>query len=352
MEGLKAGGKVDDYQEAIGKCNRMEYANVDTRFVNGDPGDQEEGEVRMPFDQYIIAEGEWSNTTKRLGFDKMIDKFAQAIGLVINMAYNKDDPQEKKLESCKRGYTRDQEEIVKYEFMEYLKGETHYFVFGIKKQSLLEHGVLREDRPSSRALLQTDNLDIVKLKDLARKIATKEGLPESTEFYPHNPVQLFDFSSRARCLESCKLLRGGVGGGSLAHATKQNITEAVNASGQLGSPALVMPIGDALLEPFWPQGLGSNRGFHTAVNAAWTCTVAREKGLAEAAKEQRFAYQMILMTAFHPRDLMPQDAWTADPTARFVRNLMGLARGKLRKECRDDDDVPDRIIALPMTQFG
>ena len=28
-------------------------------------------------------------------------------------------------------------------------------------------------------------------------------------------------------------------------------------------------VGDALLEPFWPQGLGSNRGFHSALDAVW-----------------------------------------------------------------------------------
>ena len=31
----------------------------------------------------------------------------------------------------------------------------------------------------------------------------------------------------------------------------------------------VFPVGDALLEPFWPQGLGSNRGFHSALDAVW-----------------------------------------------------------------------------------
>ena len=30
----------------------------------------------------------------------------------------------------------------------------------------------------------------------------------------------------------------------------------------------VFPIGDSLLEPFWPQGLGSNRGFHSGLDAA------------------------------------------------------------------------------------
>ena len=38
---------------------------------------------------------------------------------------------------------------------------------------------------------------------------------------------------------------------------------------QLPAPLLVMPVGDALQEPFWPEGLGTNRGVHNARDAAW-----------------------------------------------------------------------------------
>ena len=35
------------------------------------------------------------------------------------------------------------------------------------------------------------------------------------------------------------------------------------------SPLLVLPVGDALQEPFWPQGLGINRGVLAAQDACW-----------------------------------------------------------------------------------
>ena len=35
----------------------------------------------------------------------------------------------------------------------------------------------------------------------------------------------------------------------------------------MDAETLVMPIGDALQSPFWPQGLGVNAGFHSALNA-------------------------------------------------------------------------------------
>ena len=38
----------------------------------------------------------------------------------------------------------------------------------------------------------------------------------------------------------------------------------------------VFPIGDAILEPFWPQGLGSNRGFHSAMDAIWSVHVLHD----------------------------------------------------------------------------
>ena len=34
-------------------------------------------------------------------------------------------------------------------------------------------------------------------------------------------------------------------------------------------PLLVLPVGDALQEPFWPQGLGINRGILNAQDACW-----------------------------------------------------------------------------------
>ena len=35
------------------------------------------------------------------------------------------------------------------------------------------------------------------------------------------------------------------------------------------SPLLVLPVGDALQEPFWPEGLGINRGMHNAFDACF-----------------------------------------------------------------------------------
>ena len=49
-------------------------------------------------------------------------------------------------------------------------------------------------------------------------------------------------------------------------------------------PLLVLPVGDALQEPFWPEGLGINRGMHNALDAVWTAhhwPAAREAGVSK-----------------------------------------------------------------------
>ena len=39
-----------------------------------------------------------------------------------------------------------------------------------------------------------------------------------------------------------------------------------------GVQLAVLVVGDALMEPFWPEGLGVNRGFLSALDAVWLLT--------------------------------------------------------------------------------
>ena len=38
----------------------------------------------------------------------------------------------------------------------------------------------------------------------------------------------------------------------------------------------VMAVGDSLIEPFWPEGLGINRGFHSALDAVRQSSVGSD----------------------------------------------------------------------------
>ena len=80
----------------------------------------------------------------------------------------------------------------------------------------------------------------------------------------------------------------------------------------------IFPIGDSLLEPFWPQGLGSNRGFHSALDAVWAVHVLRQDGLAAALLERNFFYDLMLQGPWRPPLVKPASCWWADPVSRYA----------------------------------
>ena len=131
----------------------------------------------------------------------------------------------------------DLENVVHYE------GATHYFVCTPTKECLVSNGVL----PSDGDLAQ---VDAEQLRGFMRKIATFYRLPEATPCLPQpHGAALFDFSKRSNATEAAKYLVAD-GGVQLA----------------------VLVVGDALMEPFWPEGLGVNRGFLSALDAVWLLT--------------------------------------------------------------------------------
>ena len=65
-------------------------------------------------------------------------------------------------------------------------------------------------------------------------------------------LQIFDFTER-------RAMKAGSAGAVVTHIDQK----------LLPAPLLVLPVGDALQEPFWPEGLGTNRGLHNACDASW-----------------------------------------------------------------------------------
>ena len=201
---------------------------------------------------------------------------------------------------------------IQAEFIEYLKGETHFFALVVSKQNhhkdqtdayldkmtpeqraaipdeviehmrmasrqkgLLEMGVFRKSYASGQACLATDNVDMERLHQMVRDITQEMGLPPTTEFFETNPVQLFDFSRRARCVDPVRVLCPADASSGAPEPRILSPAEFLRGEGGRAQ-ALVLPVGDALQEPIWTQGLGINRGFHTAMNQAYACLLARE----------------------------------------------------------------------------
>ena len=252
---------------------------------------------RVPFDHLLLAEGERARLTQRLGFDRRVTRYASAIGLVLNIKQAQMSSNHEKFvvsmadggggaalgQLAQRGIVCENVELLP-------ATDSLFVVATVRKESLLARGVLRADQ--GRAIVSRDNVDLEKLDALALDIASVL-LPSSAgaiEFAEHHPKQLFDFSSKAKCDAAARTL------GSSAQR-------------------LVMPIGDALASPFWPQGLGVNRGFHSALDAV-DC-IRRGQGVDFA----NFAYRASHYHPFLVKVLTKASTWTADITSRYAREL-------------------------------
>lgn len=164
----------------------------------------------------------------------------------------------------------------------YVKAKaSHYFVMTPTRRCLISTGVVKDAARSP--LLAADNIDRSALDALARGIVSfhfkeEPTLPEANATpdqnaaetarsmpYADNGPQLFDFSKLHRCSDGIRFL----------DPTGQNDREDTEA-------LLVAIVGDCLIEPFWPEGLGIMRGFFGALDMAsavglWAEGTGREK---------------------------------------------------------------------------
>jgi hypothetical protein len=154
----------------------------------------------------------------------------------------------------------------------YTKGhESHYFVMTPTHKSLVDAGVVIDK--SCKPLLQRGNIDNAKLDVFVRKVAAfqfKTSEPavlaaveadlagKGPVSYADSGPRLFDFSKMRRHLDGLTFVR--------PPASVQDIG---------GNSLLVTVVGDALIEPFWPEGLGIIRGFFSVLDA---CSAVAEWG--------------------------------------------------------------------------
>ena len=114
-------------------------------------------------------------------------------------------------------------------------------------------------------------------------------------------VSVFDFSTR-ECLREAGM---------------------PNAQGQL-----LLPIGDALQEPFWPEGLGINRGIHNALDACWSANkwamapTAAERDDVLAERQSLYRDFTAPLNGKNRRDFLrpdtPELVYFADPESRYI----------------------------------
>jgi len=163
----------------------------------------------------------------------------------------------------------------------------HYFVMTPTPKSLISTGVVIDE--SYRPLLARENINKAKLDEVVRRVIAfgwKQGVPSLLEAlskdlggeqggfpgYADSGPRLFDFSKMRRSSEGLIFLRPtGHGPAEVPEEEDDSL--------------LVALAGDALMEPFWPEGLGIMRGFFGVLDAchaarAWsdglTCSEVQE----------------------------------------------------------------------------
>jgi len=137
---------------------------------------------------------------------------------------------------------------------EFAPQATHYFVMTTELKPLREWGALTAAAAEGTEAWDTKNIDSKKLVAYARK-AVAAFVPEleNQDMVP-GQLSLFDFSERKQSNYAALMVNAAKLGGEA-----------------LDGDVLVTRVGDALQEPFWPEGLGINRGFLHCFDCADLC---------------------------------------------------------------------------------
>mmetsp|Transcript_104600 Transcript_104600/g.181710 ORF Transcript_104600/g.181710 Transcript_104600/m.181710 type:complete len:1179 (+) Transcript_104600:98-3634(+) len=131
----------------------------------------------------------------------------------------------------------------------YHSGAQHYVVMTPTKESLIQRKVFKSQ--DVEELFAAANINKDCLRATASEAAAHFGLPVHCLGFAEMPydAMVFDFSKMKRARNSCAFLTGS------------------QESAGNGRTSMALLVGDALLEPFWPEGLGIMRGFLSALDA-------------------------------------------------------------------------------------
>ncbi|CAD7955454.1 unnamed protein product [Amoebophrya sp. A25] len=388
--------KANKFENAVaraadGACGMIEQNDFDPTFavVNGGAGSVKL-EKQVPVDAFVLAEGETSQNSKRIGFTKKIQKFSRAIAIVLNLWRDpKDKAQNQIKDFIVQGHLQSpaasalKAQGIDFEFMEYLRGTTHYVAICVTKQTLLKKKVCKEDL-GGKAFIGRDNISEDALFALGREIATAIGLPKTVEFCDFHGAKLFDFGSRSSLPLPFRVLCEGTAGEAKGrilaldwaaepklafvetnflektiawlertvrerkHSLEfvsdmqknREITTIGKFSDEVGDLKKqlkdfkkqveisqtakaekllpVFPIGDCLMEPFWPQGTGINRGFHTAYDAAYALKEMCNEGLSAGLLACDFCYRQRSTLLENNQLQFKTEGWNAEPWDRYT----------------------------------
>jgi len=263
-------------------------------------------------DMIFCATG--ANLPEGLGsFSKKKPEFKMAIAVTANFKRGLDN--EKNVEEIpglarqnKMEYFNGLEENhnIGLENIVYFKDLTNYFVMTVKKETLLKNGILKED-VGKEGLLDKENQNLDALKEFVLKAAvhSTEGNPvkKSAKLEcSHDSlvdVSIFNFSELYRSAQASRVIE------------------------RQDRQLLIGLVGDSLMQPFWPEGLGISRGFLSVWDAAWMarqfCLKPKDKVLEVIAEREKL--YSLQKTVDNKLEKSYED-WSIDPSTRYPSDAL------------------------------
>ncbi|EEY62739.1 uncharacterized protein PITG_14533 [Phytophthora infestans T30-4] len=162
-----------------------------------------------------------------------------------------------------------------------------------KRNNLLARGVVKQNYSNSKDLVKNDNINHSVLHAFIKRIIDFAGIPRRTDF---TRVSLFDFTSLMRAEQAASVVS--------SH----------------GKKLYVGLVGDSLLEPVWHEGVGTCRGFLSALDGAWMIAQIGRKSDEQLLADRELAYQVMRRLSGHHRDEMQKNVrkYTVDPRTRYM----------------------------------
>ncbi|KAE9343775.1 hypothetical protein PR003_g8799 [Phytophthora rubi] len=253
----------------------------------------------MEFTAVLGASGTNDKLAEPAGINRFVFSRKEALGIVCYFQ-NLGTTEEKKvtefswtIQFKQQMFAKMREIGVDLENIVYYRGEMHYLVMTPKRQNLLDQKVLKVNHPEPQDLVQDENINKGTLQDYVKRVVSFLGIPKKAEF---SRIRMFDFSTRTRADKAASIL------------TSQ------------GKKLYVGLIGDSLIEPFWPEGVGTCRGFLGALDGVWMVAQIGKKADEQLLADREMAYRVIQHVSGFRRDDLQKNVrkYTVDPKSRYT----------------------------------
>ncbi|GMF38919.1 unnamed protein product [Phytophthora fragariaefolia] len=253
----------------------------------------------MEFTAVLGASGTNDKLAEPAGINRFVFSRKEALGIVCYFP-NLGTTEEKKvtefswtIQFKQQMFAKMREIGVDLENIVYYRGEMHYLVMTPKRQNLLDQNVLKVNHPEPQDLVQDENISKGMLHDYVKRVVSFLGIPKKAEF---SRIRMFDFSTRTRADKAASILT--------SH----------------GKKLYVGLIGDSLIEPFWPEGVGTCRGFLGALDGVWMVAQIGKKADEQLLADREMAYRVIQHVSGFRRDDLQKNVrkYTVDPKSRYT----------------------------------